>query len=129
MRLGLNGEKAVMLITTVAICIMVLYPIGVLVYNSFIIGEWGKPVSYTLKNYAKIFQTTRYLVALKNSLILSFGVTALAGLLGISLAWITARTNTPLRGRLEPLNIVPYFLSPSWAPSAGSISFLRKLAS
>jgi len=112
MRLALTGEKAVMFITTIAISVMVLYPIGVLVYNSFIIGEWGKPVSYTLKNYARIFQTTRYLVALKNSLIISFGTTALAGLLGITLAWVTARTNTPLRGKLEPLNIIPYFLSP-----------------
>jgi len=108
----LNLEKIILLVVTIIVCVMVIYPISVLVYNSFIIAEWGRPVIYTLNNYAKIFKTTRYLLSLKNSLIISFGTTVLAGVLGITLAWITARTNTPLRGKLEPLNLIPYFLSP-----------------
>lgn len=101
-------------------CILILYPIGVLIFNSFTISEWGKPDIYTLDNYARIFGTDRFLIALKNSLIISFATTALAGFLGIALAWITARTNTPLRGRLEPFNIIPYFLS----PMVGAISWM-----
>ena len=101
-------------------CILIIYPIGVLIFNSFTISEWGKPVIYTLSNYAKIFRTDRFLLALRNSLIISLGTTALAGLLGITLAWITARTNTPLRGKLEPFNIIPYFLS----PMVGAISWM-----
>lgn len=110
--LKLNMEKTVMLVTIILVCIMIIYPIGILIYNSFTIAEWGKPVIYTLKNYIKIFETSRYLMALKNTMIISFGTTAFAGILGLVLAWITARTNTPLRGKLEPLNLIPYFLSP-----------------
>src|SRR5262249_55017652 len=40
------------------------------------------------------------------------GSTMLATLLGVSLAWINARTNCPWRDRLEPYNLIPFFLSP-----------------
>lgn len=108
----LNAGKTVMLITTVVVSIMILYPMAILIYNSFTIAEWGKPVIYTFKNYLRIFETSRYVLALKNSLMISLGTTAFAGILGLILAWITARTNTPWRGKLEPLNLIPYFLSP-----------------
>ncbi len=116
----LSFERTVMLTASIIVCIMILYPIGTLIYTSFVISEWGKPVIYTLENYKKIFATERYLLALKNSLIISGATTLLAGLIGITLAWITARTNTPLRTRLEPLNILPYFLS----PLVGAISWI-----
>lgn len=108
----LNMEKTIMLTTTILVCIMILYPLSTLVYNSFTFQEWGKPVVYTLDNYKKIFTTGRYYTAFKNSIIISLGVAFFAGIVGITLAWITARTNTPLRMKLEPLNMIPYFLSP-----------------
>ena len=101
-----------MWITIGVLSMLIMYPIGVLIYNSFTISEWPKPIIHTLGNYREFIKTDRYLIALKNSLIVSCGSTALAGLLGVTLAWITARTNTPLRGKLEPLNMIPYFLSP-----------------
>lgn len=110
--LKLNVEKMIMSAATVVVLVMVLYPIGTLIYNSFTIAEWGKPVSFTISNYVKIFSEYRFLIAIKNSLIIALSTTGIAGALGISLAWIMARTNTPLRGKLEPLNIIPYFLSP-----------------
>lgn len=105
-------ERIVMLVTTIIVCIMIIYPIGTLIYTSFVISEWGKPVIFTFGNYLKLFSTERYLNALNNSLYISAATTILAGVIGITLAWITARTNTPLRGKLEPLNLLPYFLSP-----------------
>ena len=36
----------------------------------------------------------------------------LATFLGVSLAWINARTNCPWRDYLEPYNLIPFFLSP-----------------
>lgn len=50
--------------------------------------------------------------AFLNTLIISSGSTVLATILGVSLAWINARTNCPLRDYLEPYNLVPFFLSP-----------------
>jgi iron(III) transport system permease protein len=112
MSLKFNTEKTIMLIVSVLVCIMILYPIGTLIYKSFIISERGSPLIYSLSNYVKIFTVDRYFVAIKNSLIISVSVTAFAGVIGIALAWITARTNTPFRGKLESLNMIPYFLSP-----------------
>ena len=108
----LSTEKIVMWTAIVVVSSMILYPILTLIYHSFTISEWGKPVIYTFDNYVKIFTVPRYLAAIKNSIIISASTTAFAGILGIMLAWITARTNTPFRGKLEPLNMIPYFLSP-----------------
>ena len=47
-----------------------------------------------------------------NTLFVSTGATLLATFLGVSLAWINARTNCPFRDRLEPMNLIPFFLSP-----------------
>jgi iron(III) transport system permease protein len=107
----LNREKAIMWATTLLVCFMILYPTLTLIYNSFTFQEWGKPIVYTLDNYKKIFTEVRYFTAFKNSVIISFGVVFFSGVIGLTLAWITARTNTPLRKKLEPLNMIPYFLS------------------
>lgn len=108
----LDEEKIVTVSTTILVCLLILYPIGTLVFNSFTISEWGKPVVYTFDNFIKIFTIPRYLHAFKNSLIISVFTTLFASSIGLTLAWITARTDTPLRGKLEALNMIPYFLSP-----------------
>src|SRR5262249_51814963 len=56
--------------------------------------------------------------AFVNTLLISAGSTVLATLLGVSLAWINARTNCPWRDRLEPYNLIPFFLSPFVGPIA-----------
>ena len=55
---------------------------------------------------------------------ISAGSTVLATFFGVSLAWINARTNCPGRDRLEPFNLIPFFLSPfvgaiAWHDLAG----------
>jgi len=56
-----------MLIVSVLVCIMILYPIGTLVYKSFIVSERGSPLIYSLSNYVKIFTVDRYFLAIRNS--------------------------------------------------------------
>jgi iron(III) transport system permease protein len=55
--------------------------------------------------------------------------------MGVSLAWINARTNCPFRETLEPFNLIPFFLSPfvgaiAWhnlaAPKVGLLNNLAK---
>lgn len=113
-----------MAVTVVLVCFLILYPLIILLLGSFKIEEWGKPPVYSLYNYIQAFSDPRLLEGLKNTLIVSVGTTVLASFFGVTLAWISARTNTPCRHAFEPLNLIPFFVS----PFVGAISW-RYLAS
>jgi len=72
----------------------------------------GWDTTWGFGNYKELFTDHVIPKAFVNTLIISAGSTVLAAFLGVSLAWINARTNCPGRGLLEPWNLVPFFLSP-----------------
>jgi iron(III) transport system permease protein len=116
------------------VCFLVLYPILTVVHGSFQkVDSWGDPIGYSLYNYGRLLEP-RYFTAIINSLIVSAGTCALAGFLGVTLAWIVARTNSFGVRRLEPFNLIPFYLSPligaiAWTFLASpSIGFLNQLA-
>jgi iron(III) transport system permease protein len=65
---------------------------------------------FTLQNYQKAYASEYTYSTFKNSLIFASGSAALSFLLGTILAWLTERTNTPLRGIFVPLAVVPLIL-------------------
>ncbi|OGL65507.1 MAG: hypothetical protein A3J27_14235 [Candidatus Tectomicrobia bacterium RIFCSPLOWO2_12_FULL_69_37] len=92
---------------------MVLLPLLALVVSSFLVlDDLGFGADWGLANYREMFEGHVVRKAFLNTLFVSAGSTVLATLLGVSLAWINARTNCPFRERLEPLNLIPFFLSP-----------------
>jgi len=112
---------------------LVLYPLGTLLYSSFLSAGPGRAAALTLNNYIsaytdgatyQLFATTALLAGVK---------TILATLLAISLALIVVRTDTPLRRMLELLIATPFFVpgileAIGWimllSPKAGAINFL-----
>ena len=91
----------------------VLLPLGTLVVHSFLIlDDLGFDTEWGLGNYPEIFQDRIIRKAFFNTLLISTGTAILATFLGVSLAWLNARTNYPWRDRLEPYNLIPFFLSP-----------------
>ncbi|MEE9149425.1 MAG: iron ABC transporter permease, partial [Candidatus Tectomicrobia bacterium] len=84
-----------------------------LVVHSFLIlDDLGFDTEWGLGNYPEIFQDRIIRKAFFNTLLISTGTAILATFLGVSLAWLNARTNYPWRDRLEPYNLIPFFLSP-----------------
>src|SRR5947208_14416374 len=65
---------------------------------------------YTLKNYQAAHASEYTYSTFMNSLSFASGSAALAFILGTLLAWLTERTNTPLRGIFVPLAVVPLIL-------------------
>ena len=57
---------------------------------------------FTLQNYQKAYASEYTYSTFSNSLIFASGSAALSFLLGTILAWLTERTNTPLRGIFCP---------------------------
>jgi iron(III) transport system permease protein len=94
---------------------------GVLVYLAVLpllmlfIGSFQAEVSprefvYTLKNYHAAYASEYTYSTFMNSLIFGSGSAILTFLLGTMLAWLTERTNTPLRKIFVPLAVVPLIL-------------------
>jgi iron(III) transport system permease protein len=129
-------EQVVLGATVLLVCFLVLYPLLILAVSMFRVDIFGQPSRWTLENFAFLV-TPPILSATVITLVISVGATLLAGAVGIALAWINARTNTPGASVLEPLNIVPFFLSPyvgaiAWtylaAPRSGVLNnLLRQL--
>ena len=91
----------------------VLLPLFTLVLSSFqVLDDLGFDTEWGLGNYREMVQDRIIRKAFLNTLLISTGTAVLATFLGVSLAWINARTNCPWRDRLEPFNLIPFFLSP-----------------
>ena len=88
-------------------------------------------LALSLHNFAALFEDERFYRALGVTVVTGLAATLLSCFLGLSLAWIVARTDTPGRSWFDTLNLVPFFLSPfvgavSWtylaAPHAGLLN-------
>jgi len=106
-------ESIATIVVSVIVAAAVLLPLATLFVSSFrVLDPSGWDTTWGFGNYEKLFTDHVIPKAFVNTLIISAGSTVLAAFLGVSLAWINARTNCPGRGLLEPWNLVPFFLSP-----------------
>lgn len=112
-RLRSKQELAVALPVYAVMLVLVLVPLGHLVYAAFQSTSPGAPGSeLTLENIRQIFSTNTYWQALGNSLWLGFLVSLIAVSLGVTFAWILGRTDVPFRRTLSVLVSLPIFISP-----------------
>jgi iron(III) transport system permease protein len=112
---GRSGPAAETVLTGGAglvVAALVLLPVGMLVYTSVRVEEFGEAAYFSLQKYTEFVFAPRMLRSIGNTLLVSSGATLVAGAFGILLAWTHARTNTPGRRVLEPLTLIPFFLSP-----------------
>jgi iron(III) transport system permease protein len=96
----------------VVLAFLALYPTAMLLYGSLSTAELGQPGELTLANYVTAYtdpQTYRLLV---DSFLFAAGASLLSLALAVTLAWITVRTNAPLRGLIELTAIVPNIFPP-----------------
>jgi iron(III) transport system permease protein len=106
-------ESVATLIVSVIVAAAVILPLLTLVVSSFqVLDSGGFDTTWGLDNYKTLFTDRVIPKAFVNTLLISAGSTVLATFFGVSLAWINARTNCPGRDRLEPFNLIPFFLSP-----------------
>jgi iron(III) transport system permease protein len=108
-----------------------LYPTFFLFYGSFTDAPLGLPGNFTLENYIRAYSDPEAYPLLFNSFIFGIGASGLSIVFALTLAWITIRTNAPLRRLFELTAIIPNILPPilvsiSWVmllnPSNGLIN-------
>jgi iron(III) transport system permease protein len=94
---------------------------GILVYLAVLplimlfVGSFQQEVAprefvYTLKNYQAAYASEYTYSTFVNSLIFASGSAGLTFVLGTVLAWLTERTNTPMRNIFVPVAVVPLIL-------------------
>lgn len=106
-----RSETVLIAVVGALVAIAIVVPVAVVLWRSFQVEQGLFRSVYSLDNYTRL-AAPRTLTALGNSLVIAVGSALLSGVWGVALAWIVARTNVPMRGLLNTLNLVPFFLSP-----------------
>jgi len=97
---------------TVLLLWLVLYPVLMLFIGSLRTDLPLRPGAFTLANFASLFANADNLEAIVNTLVSSALATIVAVAMGVSLAWVTSRTDTPGRRFFDNAFVIPYYLSP-----------------
>ena len=99
--------------TVVILAVLVLLPVGVVIYQSFLDEPFFAPAArLTLASYEFILGEPDFRRAFLSSLGLAAGMTAIAVPLGGVLAFLVVRTDLPWKSVIEPALLVPIVLSP-----------------
>jgi iron(III) transport system permease protein len=105
-------ESVICITTSVLLAWLVLYPLSVLLLGSLRTDLPMRPGQFTLTNFVALFADPANLQAIVNTVVSSGLATLLAVVIGMTLAWLTSRTDTPARGFFDNAFVMPYYLSP-----------------
>ena len=111
-RRGIRLELGLLLMAAVLglAVFLVLYPICLLLLNSFNEAPLGQVARYGFAPWQGAFSSTSVLGALSNTFAEFFTLQAIAFPVAIALAWLLARTNLPFRYGFEFLFWISFFL-------------------
>ncbi|WP_228711670.1 ABC transporter permease [Klebsiella pneumoniae] len=114
---------------------LVIYvPLLFIVVQSFLSAPFfSRSKSWSLEAFAFIFTDPDFYLALRSGFILAFGLVIIAIPLGGILAFLMVRTDLPGRRIIEPLILVPIFVSPmvlgfGYVVAAGPVGFFSQWA-
>lgn len=107
----------------------VFLPLGLIVYQSLLNAPFFMPdKAFGLGAFAFIFADADFWSALGNSLVIAAGMALIAVPLGAVLAFLMVRTELPGQRWIEPLLLIPVFVSPmvlgfGYVVAAGPVGF------
>jgi len=99
-----------MIILILVVGFLVLTPLGLMILNSFQTARPGQPIVWGLDGWVKAFTTPGIVKAMTNTFTLAITRQAIALLIGAFFAWLVARTDIPMKGFLEFLFWLSFFL-------------------
>jgi iron(III) transport system permease protein len=111
-RLKLTVESVTCLVATALLVWLVLYPLSVLLVGSLWSDLPMRGGRFTPTNFFALFSEPANLQAIVNTVVSSGLATLAAAAIGMTLAWITSRTDTPGRRFFDNAFVIPYYLSP-----------------
>ena len=96
---------AVSLLTLLLIW-LIMVPLVIVVWGAFRDGQPGQAGAYTLSKFVEAYQGT-LVETVGNTLLFAFGAALLCLTIGTFLAWVTERTNAPLRPIIYAISLFP----------------------
>src|SRR3990172_6413143 len=111
LRSRVSGPTLLLIGAALLVGYLTVFPLIFLVYGSFltpIVG--GQGGTFTLDNFVKAYADRSTVPILLNSIAFSAGTTTVAFVIGTVLAWITERTNAPLRRFFIAMSLIPLII-------------------
>ncbi|MGE0750422.1 MAG: ABC transporter permease [Variibacter sp.] len=104
---------------------LVVYPVAMLLLGALtntnpVVDGFGA-FNLSFKNFTTVLENPNVHLALMNSLIACGGGTILAVLIGLTFSWVVVRTDTPFKGFISAVSMIPLFVPPLVAAVAWSI--------
>ena len=121
-----NWTRAIVVLLT---CVAIFVPLFLVFYQSVLTAPFFMPdKALGLDAFRFIFDDADFWLAFRNGLLLAAGLAAIAVPLGGMLAFLMVRTDLPGRHWIEPLLLIPVFVSPmvlafGYVVSAGPVGF------
>ena len=92
--------------------LLVLAPVGLIIYQSFLDGPFFYPTAeFSFSSFAYVFSDPDFYRALWTTLVFAVGLVVIAVPMGAALAFLLTRTDIKGRAWIEPIVLVPMFLS------------------
>ncbi len=114
-RLRPRHERGPLILTSVMIVLMVVLvvlPIGYLVYGAIRSGPPRSEAAFTLANLLTIYGSGRFVEPLLTTLAIGIATGIVGATVGLILTWVVIRTDIRRPGMWEKLLILPLYLSP-----------------
>jgi iron(III) transport system permease protein len=99
-----------MTLLVILVGFLVLTPLALMIFNSFQTARPGESIVYGLDGWHKAFTTPGIVTAMTNTFRLAITRQAIALVIGAFFAWLIARTDLPMKGTLEFLFWLSFFL-------------------
>jgi len=112
----IGGQTVVLGLAVAVLLCLVGYPLAWLLFGAF-----GLPQSFGLEHLERAFTRPQNFAALLNTVQLALGAGSMSILIGVPLAWATARTDMPLRRLIHALVALSYITPPYLTALAYSI--------
>lgn len=107
----INSQTLILLGATLFVLYLAGVPLVMLLYGSIRSAPIGEPgAMYTIDNYIKAYFDREFYVLLLNSIYYGLGTAGLTFVIGTFLAWVSERTNTPLKKIFVVMSLIPFII-------------------
>lgn len=106
-----NSQTFILIGATLFVLYLAGVPLVMLLYGSIRSAPIGEPgATYTIQNYVKAYFDKEFYLLLLNSIYYGLGTCTLTFLIGTFLAWVSERTNTPLKRLFVVMSLIPFII-------------------
>ena len=106
-----NSQSLILVGCTALVLYLAGIPLLMLLYGSIRSAPIGEPgATYTIQNYVKAYFDKEFYLLLLNSIYYALGTCTLTFLIGTFLAWVSERTNTPLKKLFVVMSLIPFII-------------------